>query len=64
MAQTSLAEFYVRRSSVTSSVDQGYKEGLEEPVLAKDEMLAAYGASGLPVWPLFHIAAAASAWRS
>jgi hypothetical protein len=47
MAQTSLAEFYVRRSSVTSSVDAGYKPGLEEPILAKDEMLAAYGASDL-----------------
>lgn len=61
MAQTSLAEFYVRRSSVTSSVDQGFKEGLEEPISAKDEMLAAYGASGLPAWARIHIAAAAEA---
>jgi len=45
MAQTSMAEFYLRRSSVTSSVAHTVKEGLEEARDAHEEMLLAYGAS-------------------
>jgi hypothetical protein len=44
MAQTSLAEFYVRRSSVTSSAAPDDKDAFAEPLSAKDEMMAAYGA--------------------
>lgn len=44
MAQTSLAEFYVRRSSVTSSAAPHDKDAFAEPLSAKDEMLSAYGA--------------------
>lgn len=45
MAQTALSEYYLRRSSVTSSLNQPVgKGGLDEPHKeAKQEMLAAYG---------------------
>lgn len=44
MAQTSMAEFYVRRSSVTSSTQDYIGKDVAEGLHAKEEMLAAYGA--------------------
>lgn len=48
MAQTALAEHYVRRASATSSLAQGLKGDEYEPLQAREEMLAAYGESGTP----------------
>lgn len=43
MSQAALADFYLRRPSLTGSVVPEYKEGIEEPLHAKEEMYAAYG---------------------
>lgn len=45
MAQTALAEHYVRRTSATSSLAPGIKEDEHETLQAREEMLAAYGES-------------------